>query len=99
MREKLIELISFSRNEIEKICKDRTMCTECPADIYGVKCKDEYIAEYLIANGVIIQERGQWEMAGFNGRGDYVECCSNCKSFSVDHDKPYRPICSAKMDI
>lgn len=41
---------------------------------------------------------GQWEASGFDGHGDYKECCSNCAYWSIGADKPYCPICGAKMD-
>lgn len=43
-------------------------------------------------------EHGRWEEAGFDGHGDYKECCSNCKSWSIGDDKLYCPVCGAKMD-
>ena len=44
-------------------------------------------------------EHGYWEAAGFDGHGDYKECCSNCKAWSVGDDKLYCPVCGAKMDL
>lgn len=41
---------------------------------------------------------GRWEAAGFDGHGDYKECCSNCKTWSIGADKLYCPCCGAKMD-
>lgn len=41
---------------------------------------------------------GRWEEAGFDGHGDYKECCSNCKSWTIGEDKLYCPVCGAKMD-
>lgn len=41
---------------------------------------------------------GRWEEAGFDGHGDYKECCSNCKAWSIGVDKLYCPVCGAKMD-
>ena len=40
----------------------------------------------------------RWEAAGFDGHGDYKECCSNCATWSVGDDKLYCPCCGAKMD-
>jgi len=40
----------------------------------------------------------RWEAAGFDGHGDYKECCSNCATWSVEDDKLYCPCCGAKMD-
>lgn len=51
MREKLIELISYARYEVEDICDERDSCDKCPAENW---CKDGYIADHLIANGVVI---------------------------------------------
>ena len=44
-------------------------------------------------------EHGRWEAAGFDCRGDYKECCSNCKAWSVGDDKLYCPVCGARMDL
>ena len=41
---------------------------------------------------------GRWEAAGFDGHGDYKECCSNCLTWSIGADKLYCPVCGAKMD-
>lgn len=41
---------------------------------------------------------GRWVEAGFDGHGDYKECCSNCATWSVGDDKLYCPCCGAKMD-
>jgi hypothetical protein len=54
MREKLIELLAAAQNEIDIICRERFQCDGCPADIYGGSCKVEYIANYLLENGVTV---------------------------------------------
>lgn len=41
---------------------------------------------------------GRWEGGAFNTRGDYVECCSVCKSWSMEYGNNYCPNCGAKMD-
>ena len=74
MRKSLITLVSFARNEIEKLCKASIMCADCPADAYGGKCKDEYIVDYLIDHNVIIKNVGQWKY----DHEHYTAVCSSC---------------------
>ncbi len=50
-REKMIELIRYARYEVEGICDERDSCDDCPAENW---CKDGYIADHLIANGVVV---------------------------------------------
>lgn len=53
----------------------------------------EIIADYLIANGVTIRERGEWEKKIlFPIHYD----CSVC-GLSVDYKKPFCPHCGADM--
>ena len=55
-REKLIDLVRFARFDVEGICDERLDCSDCPAAIHEGKCKDGYIADHLIANGVTVQK-------------------------------------------
>lgn len=67
-------------------------------EAYGVKGQKEQLKESYQIFKFVEVEHGQWEAAGFDGHGDYKECCSNCKAWSVGADKLYCPVCGAKMD-
>ena len=51
VRERLIELIRYARYEVDGICDEQDRCDECPAENW---CKDGYIADHLIASGVVV---------------------------------------------
>ena len=56
----------------------------------------EFLADHLIANGVILRERGEWCRRSMMGEViDYR--CSNCFKTN-DEASPYCPNCGAKMD-
>ena len=95
MREKLTELL-------DKVQQNGVIYMPSQMDDRNVITKqisNEKIADALIINDVIVVEHGYWEAAGFDCRGDYKECCSNCKSWSIGDDKLYCPVCGAKMDL
>ena len=54
-REKLIELICNASYDITRICVNRDWCDGCPAEYGEGQCKEAYIADHLIANGVTVQ--------------------------------------------
>ena len=57
MRERLIELIQQG----EEQCHKTIQCNDCPGYGYGMVCKSHLIAEYLIANGVIVPPCKIWD--------------------------------------
>ena len=102
VREKLVELVDKARRYAANKCHSFMSCAEC--DHYGEhdgNCRNTYIAESLIADGVTVQECGHWE----DDHGDYV--CSCCHTVFTDDlvwlvrgesNKPnYCPHCGAKM--
>ncbi len=54
MREKLIKLLSAAGLEAEVMCIKQTDCDKCPNAKNG--CQLVTISDYLVANGVTIQE-------------------------------------------
>ena len=52
-REKLTDLISTARFDVERICDERMDCEDCPAAVHEGECKAGYIADHLIANDVV----------------------------------------------
>ena len=67
----------------------------CGAECYAYSCVLDEI-DNIPATYVIEVAHGHWEAAGFDGHGDYKECCSECKSWSIGRDKEYCPVCGAK---
>ena len=55
-REKLIELIRDAKFNVDRICVERDWCCGCPAASGEGNCKEAYIADHLIANGVTVQK-------------------------------------------
>jgi hypothetical protein len=77
MREKLIELLYEAR----MMCEERS-CAHCEyAD--EDRCMQAMQADHIIANGVTVQKKGEWEI-----RTDYYDCeyavCSACGSEFYD---------------
>ena len=56
------------------------------------------IADQMPTVDAVEVVHGRWVEAGFDGHGDYKECCSNCLAWSIGADKLYCPVCGAKMD-
>lgn len=56
MREKLIELLVTAKYDVDRICIERDWCDGCPAAYGEGQCKEVYIADHLIANGVTVQK-------------------------------------------
>lgn len=76
--------------------------TELPTEVQNMVCKHGRHLEMLLETQPTVDAvpvvHGRWEEAGFDGHGDYKECCSNCKSWSIGADKLYCPVCGAQMD-
>ena len=86
-REKLIAMLVEAMEEGEKECLFPANCLDCRA--YKKYSRDEcrlaLSALYLVANGVVVREKGEWR----NNKDDYPECtrcgymplpdfCPNC---------------------
>ena len=57
----------------------------------------EYIADLMIANGVVVREKGEWE---YHGQVDSVFYCSKCKLNVSGFEKRWLnfcPNCGADM--
>lgn len=92
LRQRLIELIEHCS------CRYSPPCTGECAECINVDMRDrqiEYIADHLIANGVTIRERGEWEMQKYP-----LTQCSSCKILrDCEHEKGWNfcPHCGADM--
>lgn len=68
VREKMIELL----DDIQRCGEDYTDC-----EIYGIRIPDtvsnEVVTDHLIANGVTVRERGQWETTEVTEEWETVE--------------------------
>ena len=88
MREKLIELLKESLS----FCGSSHTCKGCAYDYQGRDCMDMARADYLIANGVTVREKGEWV--------DGVHC-SECGAVheyrEYRNSRNYCPNCGADM--
>ena len=93
MREKLIKLL---QNDNWTVTCDIDMnCYDCKY-ISVRDCGTAMIADYLIANGVTVRQKGEWIHDIYNSYG-----CSECgERETMSHRKPKKhcPNCGAKMD-
>lgn len=86
-REKLIELLT----------------REIRAGAYFNRPRIEGFADYLIANGVVMQKQGEWEDKPTGRYRQMQTWCSSCGQHSgiggieKNRHKPFCPNCGAKM--
>ena len=81
-REKLIELLDAARSKRREICDAYDDCSLCEHDADGDNCCDGITADHLIANGVVVREKGEWIS---------LEDCANAGVYcSVCHKKVYK---------
>ena len=73
MREKLMELVYAARVHADEECDKQEGCSRCPYDAQADMCQNGPIVDHLIANGVVVREKGEWQYIG----GDEW-CCSVC---------------------
>ena len=97
MREKLIELLS---TDVECDHADLGNCFICEYKYAGDKClryMSGLMADYLLANNVIIQREAEWEIViGSNGREKMV--CTDCRhQQDLASTFTYCPNCGARM--
>lgn len=100
-REKLIALLMEAMEEGEKECLSTANCPDCRA--YEKYSRDEcglaLSALHLIANGVVVREKGEWR----NNKDEYPECdkCGYMPQYDPMIDDIYYsnfcPNCGADM--
>lgn len=93
-REKLIELIYEGKMKRIDICANNEDCSLCARDADGEYCCDGVVADHLIANGVVVREKGEWKKAG---KHDWR--CTAC-GIGVPYEdtgKPFCPNCGGDM--
>lgn len=99
MREKLIELLRDAAFKSQDLCLSYgNWCDGCPyinEDAQG--CRFAIMVDHLIANGVTVQKRGNWEKYGYKWK------CNNClEKINIDGTPEenglyYCPNCGADM--
>jgi hypothetical protein len=94
-REKLIALLvqgcREERGEDDIPCCEESFCKDNHTSCYGET------ADYLLANGVVVREKGEWEI---HGQVDTMFYCSKCKLNVSGFEKRWLnfcPICGADM--
>ena len=98
-REKLIDLIYEGKRKRADICSDCEDCSLCERDADGDNCGDGIIADHLLANGVVVREKGEWLWSEEN------ECwvCSKCELSALNNyrgnstESNFCPTCGADM--
>ena len=101
MREKLIELL----NEAREICRRRNYdaCEKCSGYGKSLECINHLTAEHLIANGVTVREKGEWEIRIDDYDCEYAMCSVCCSVFydgendTFDLRPNFCPDCGADM--
>ena len=98
MKEKLIELM----NEAEKICWEMD-CTNCLYDDER-SCGKKFTADHLIANGVVVRDKGEWDDTGryqFMDGTKAIRCNKcGCALTVIEYQKYFYnfcPVCGADM--
>ena len=94
VREKLVEMIEKASYE----------CDEGARDLWDMREVADGIADFLIANGVTVQECAEWEEIEDDWNMETIYKCSACKEEFVTIDGTpadnlwnYCPHCGAKM--
>lgn len=101
MRAKLMELVYAARVYADEECDKQEGCSRCPYDAQADMCQNGPIVDHLLANGVVVREKGEWvltderfaemscSLCGFTYYGEYdYECMSNfCPDCGADMRK------------
>ena len=94
MREKLIELLYDAHKKQDKICFAQKSCFVCELENGEHGCEAPFVVDYLIANGVVVREKGEW-IPHNDGRTRFM--CSNCKSRNHPGGHLFCCVCGADM--
>ena len=99
-REKLINLVAYG----EWRCAEQLDCHGCSYFGDYVDCKETLIADHLIANGVVIREKGEWDNTGrytFVDGKKAVRCpkcgCALKEKEYAENVWNFCPVCGADM--
>ena len=106
MRAKLMELVYAARVHADEECDKQEGCSRCPYDAQADMCQNGPIVDHLLANGVVVREKGEWVLGrvepGYcTPGGNRPWICPKCGSvISWRLDKPtenFCPNCGADM--
>ncbi len=92
--EKLLALVYEARVHADEECDKRDGCSRCPYDAQADMCQNIPIADHLIANGVVVREKGEWRRVYEEGEG-WVDICTRCKE--IGDETNFCPNCGADM--
>ena len=78
MRAKLMELVYAARVHADEECDKQEGCSRCPYDAQADMCQNGPIVDHLLANGVVVREKGEW-VDRYGGKyANPVYDCSKC---------------------
>lgn len=95
MRAKLMELVYAARVHADEECDKQEGCSRCPYDAQADMCQNGPIVDHLLANGVVVREKGEWMPVKLTRRTTEYRCpfCGRWERIK----QPYCN-CGAKMD-
>lgn len=107
MRTKLMELVYAARVHADEECDKQEECSRCPYDAQADMCQNGPIVDHLLANGVVVREKGEWIGEG-DGYADgeivydvwYCSECNHCIDDGTDDPSllpNFCPNCGADM--
>lgn len=106
-REKLIALVRDAKFDVDRICVERDWCEGCPAASGEGDCKEAYIADHLIANGVTVQELDgcefcqKFDFAGaraeVNKYGAHINLAICNTKFPDEERFKFCPMCGSRL--
>ena len=101
-REKLYELMDAARAYADLECDKRDGCSCCPNDSRGEFCLTPWMVDHLLANGVVVREKGEW-VDHFvrdwrcSNCGEKIKKVRNVDGYCYDDKPNFCPNCGADM--
>ena len=102
-REKLMELVYAARVHADEECDKQEGCSRCPYDAQADMCQNGPIVDHLLANGVVVREKGEWEIIRDDFDNELMRCPVCHEEFydgendTVDRTPNFCPNCGADM--
>ena len=95
MRAKLMELVYAARVHADEECDKQEGCSRCPYDAQADMCQNGPIVDHLIANGVVVREKGEWDDS-YDGITPYCTACGRSHR-GMNRTPNFCPNCGADM--